>query len=127
MDFGQGIFYRGHGLTQKIKGRFTPFEIPVFRVSEYNQRLRLWNLCIAWSHAMHKRCSAPFKSDLPISFVSVTKETGERKRRRSIAARLFFASIFAPPSADCESSAYNVFGFAEWFRCLCSHAFFAEA
>jgi len=33
-----------------------------------------------------------------------------------IPTRLFYASIFAPLSADCESSAYNVFGFAEWFR-----------
>ena len=31
----------------------------------YFQRLRLWNLLIAWCHAKHKRCSAPFKSVCP--------------------------------------------------------------
>jgi len=35
----------------------------------------------------------------------------------------FFASIFAPLSADCESSACNVFGFAEWFRGFFYHSF----
>ncbi|MBP9023230.1 MAG: hypothetical protein KBH06_08525, partial [Spirochaetes bacterium] len=56
-----------------------------------------------------KRCYAPFKSVCPFLLLC-PKEMDERKGHRC--AELV-ASIFAPLSADCESSAYLVFGFAE--------------
>ena len=52
-----------------------------------------WRLCnsllIARESDVHQRVFHTLYPGLPISFVYVTKETGERKVRRSVAARLF--------------------------------------
>jgi len=62
-------------------------------------------------------------------FLLSRHKRNRQKKKTSLSRRaaFSFASIFAPLSADCESSAYLVFGFAEWFRCFFSHSSFSEA
>jgi len=106
------------------------FSLPESQV--YFQRLRLWNLIFPRVGITSKGVSRPLSGcprvgrtskgalhPLPgfADFFCLRNKRNRRKKSTSLNRRAaFYASIFAPLSADCESSAYLVFGFAEWFR-----------
>ena len=110
-DFVFGICFL-HGVMQYAKG----VPLHLLRVSEYNIRLTPYEFVICMVSCNNiKGRSTPFNRFC--RFLLSRHKRNRRKKKTSLSRRAaFYASIFAPLSADCESSAYLVFGFAEWFR-----------
>jgi len=86
---------------------------------------RLCNPVFACCHAIHKRCSAPFKSGLPISFVSSQKKSAKEKDVAQ-SPRGFFRFDFRTAFSGLRK--LSLFGIClrQMFRCSCCHYFFHE-